>query len=115
MENTHTPSPPDTMARNATRAEALLKSLANANRLQILCALVAGEKTAGTLGSCVDLSQSALSQHLAKLREAGIVSADKRGTHVYYRICNLEAQAVLSTLYLIYCHTSENTHIKAPS
>ena len=59
--------------------------------------------TVGELAEKIDLSQSALSQHLAKLREAGLVESDKRGLMVYYRICSMEAQVLLSVLYLIYC------------
>jgi len=92
-----------TMRRHASTAEAMLKQLANAKRLMILCSLVTGEKRVGELASLVGLSSSALSQHLAKMREAGLVDCDKRGQHVHYRICNMEAQALLSTLYLIYC------------
>lgn len=91
------------MQCRALEAEALLKQLANANRLMVLCHLVSGEKTAGELAESVGLSQSALSQHLARLREAGLVESDKRGLSVYYRICSIEAQALLSVLHLIYC------------
>ena len=93
----------DVMARNAAKAEAMLKQLANANRLMVLCNLISCEKSVGELADIVDLSQSALSQHLAKLRESGLVSSEKRGQMVYYRISSMEAQAILSTLYLIYC------------
>jgi ArsR family transcriptional regulator len=91
------------MQKNATQAEELLKQLANANRLMALCHLVSGEKTAGELAEAIGLSQSALSQHLARLREAGLVESDKRGLMVYYRICSMEAQTLLSVLHLIYC------------
>lgn len=92
-----------TMQRNAAKAEAMLKQLANAKRLMILCSLVGGVKSAGELAEIVGLSSSALSQHLAKMREAELVGAEKRGQMVYYRISSMEAQALLSTLYLIYC------------
>lgn len=91
------------MQKNVAAAELLLKQLANANRLMVLCHLVSGEKTVGELAESVGLSQSALSQHLAKLRDAGLVASDKRGLSVYYRICSMEAQALLSVLHLIYC------------
>lgn len=103
MNNTSTPNATELMQKNSAQAEALLKQLANASRLMVLCNLVSGEKTVGQLSETVGLSQSALSQHLAKLREAGLVSSDKRGLMVYYRICSMEAQALLSVLYLIYC------------
>lgn len=91
------------MERNASKAEAMLKSLANAKRLMILCHLVKSEQTVGELADLVGLSHSALSQHLAKMRENDLVVSDKRGQQVYYRIGSPEVGAILSTLYLIYC------------
>ena len=91
------------LARNASRAEALLKLLASAARLQILCSLMDGERSVGELVDAVDLAQSAVSQHLMKLREAGLVAAERRGQAMVYRLCSMEAKALLSTLYLIYC------------
>lgn len=81
----------------------MLKQLASGPRLMILCSLVNGEKTVGELHEYVALSQSALSQHLAKLRIAGLVVSEKRGQMVYYSLSSMEAQAMISTLYLIYC------------
>ena len=102
--NTTTPSlSMAQMQKNAAQAEALLKQLANANRLMVLCHLVSGEKSVSELADFIGLSQSALSQHLSRLREAGLVESDKRGLSVYYRICSMEAQALLSVLHLIYC------------
>ena len=91
------------MKRNSAKAEAMLKLLANGSRLMILCHLVKGSKSVGQLSELVALSQSALSQHLAKMREYGLVEADKKGKMVYYHINNPEVEAILSTLYLIYC------------
>ena len=93
----------DELKRHAAEAAALLKELANPSRLLILCQLIDGKKSVGELGRAIDLSQSAVSQHLARLREASLVDTEKRGQMVYYRLCNMEAQALLSTLYLIYC------------
>lgn len=94
------------MQQSAKDAERLLKQLANAHRLRVLCHLVSGEKTVGDLAKCIGLSQSSLSQHLAKLREAGLVDSDKRGLMVFYRICSVEAQALLSVLHIIYCRNA---------
>ena len=91
------------MMRHAEDAALMMKQLANAKRLVILCQLVTAEKSVGELAEFIGLSQSALSQHLAKLREAGLVEAEKRGQMVYYRLSSMEANALLSTLYLIYC------------
>jgi DNA-binding transcriptional ArsR family regulator len=91
------------LGKSASKAEAMLKQLAHAGRLMILCSLTEGEKTVGELVELIGLSQSAVSQHLAKLREANLVKSDKRGQMVYYRLSSEEAEAILSTLYLIYC------------
>jgi DNA-binding transcriptional ArsR family regulator len=93
----------ETMKRNASKAASLLKLLANAKRLMILCHLVKGEKSVGELAELVDLSSSALSQHLAKMRQLNILDARKQGQTVFYKICNFEVEAILMTLYLIYC------------
>jgi DNA-binding transcriptional ArsR family regulator len=91
------------MQKNAKKAEAMLKILANEKRLMILCHLVKTEKTVSELSKLVGLSQSALSQHLAKMRALNLVETDKKGQEVFYRIENQEVEAILSTLYLIYC------------
>lgn len=91
------------MQRNAGQAEAMLKLLANGNRLMVLCHLVKGGKSVGQLAEMVGLSHSALSQHLARMRAAGLVEADRHGQEVFYRISDPNAEALLSTLYLIYC------------
>lgn len=92
------------MKANACKAEEVLKQLANAKRLLILCSLLGGEKCVGELAQMVDLSQSALSQHLAKMKDAGLVASEKRGQMVYYSIVSMEVHALLSTLYLMYCN-----------
>ncbi len=91
------------MERHAHKAEAMLKLLANAKRLLVLCQLVEGEKSAGELADFAGLSYSALSQHLAKMKADGLVFSEKRGQMVYYKIASMEVQALLSTLHLIYC------------
>ena len=91
------------MQKNSKKAEAMMKILANAKRLMILCHLIKGEKTVGELVELVSLSHSALSQHLAKMRALNLVETDKRGQEVFYRIESREVEAILSTLYLIYC------------
>jgi DNA-binding transcriptional ArsR family regulator len=95
--------PINTMNENAEQAEALLKILANKARLMVLCQLVSGEKSVSEIQENIDLSQSALSQHLAKLRQQDIVSTRRDGTQIYYSLSSIEVQAIMSTLYLIYC------------
>jgi ArsR family transcriptional regulator, virulence genes transcriptional regulator len=96
-------NPAKQMKRHAKEAAGMMKQLANPKRLLILCQLLSEEKPVGELAEAVGLSQSALSQHLAKMREAGLVEGEKRGQMVYYRLSSMEANALLSTLYLIYC------------
>lgn len=91
------------MENNAEAAEQLLKSLANANRLKLLCQLVGGERSVGDIEQQVGLSQSALSQHLAKLREQGIVSCRKEGTTVYYQLVSEPALQIMKLLHGVYC------------
>jgi DNA-binding transcriptional ArsR family regulator len=91
------------MARHADSAAALLKALANANRLAILCQLVSGERSVSELNRKVALSQSALSQHLALLREDGLVETRREAQAIYYRLADGPAARVLETLHAIYC------------
>lgn len=91
------------MQSHAQAAAALLKALANENRLMIMCTLIGGEMSVGELNAMVPLSQSALSQHLAGLREAGLVSTRKEAQTVYYRLQGDEAQKIIAVLQSIYC------------
>jgi ArsR family transcriptional regulator, virulence genes transcriptional regulator len=88
---------------HAQAAAALLKALANENRLMILCTLAAGELSVGELNERIPLSQSALSQHLAGLREAGLVATRKEAQTVFYRLEGTEAIQVIAVLQSIYC------------
>ncbi len=101
--NTFTNTDLEVMTNNAFKAAQMLKLLANSKRLLILCHLLKNERTVSELQDLVGLSQSALSQHLAKMRKDGFLAIKKQGTHVYYRINKPEVEAILSTLYLIYC------------
>jgi DNA-binding transcriptional ArsR family regulator len=96
-------SPLAEMQIHAQEAAALLKALANENRLMILCTLLEGEMSVGELNTRVPLSQSALSQHLASLREAGLVSTRKEAQTVYYQLLGDEAQKIIAVLQSIYC------------
>lgn len=92
------------LARKAGEAAQLLKLLANEKRLLILCRLAMdGEVTVNDLAAGVGLSQSALSQHLAKLRDDKLVATRRDGQSVHYRIANADAARLLATLKDIYC------------
>lgn len=91
------------MQAHAGEAASLLRSLGNEQRLLVLCHLVEGEQGVGTLLARLDLSQSALSQHLAVLREAGLVSTRRDGQQVFYSLVAGPAQQLMATLHSIYC------------
>lgn len=95
--------PIEMLEANASDAAALLKSLSNESRLLILCNLISGEKCVGELNDRIPLSQSALSQHLARLRNDNMVSIRKEAQTVYYSIASPQAEAVISVLYNLYC------------
>ncbi len=84
-------------------AAALLASMANAKRLLVLCSLVEGEKSVGEMAALAGLSQSALSQHLAKMRLAGLVTTRREAQTIYYHLASDRVRAVLETLYQLYC------------
>ncbi len=88
---------------NANRAAELLKSMSNPARLMVLCQLTEGEKSVGELERAVPLSQSALSQHLALLRQRNLVTTRRSGQMIYYSLVGIEASAVLATLYGLFC------------
>ena len=87
----------------AANAAKLLRSMSNEHRLMILCRLGAGERSVGDLGAEFNLSQSALSQHLAVLREEGLVATRREGQTVFYRNADPAAIRVIETLAAVYC------------
>jgi len=91
------------LTAKANEAARLLTALANQYRLAVLCELVEGERSVGALVQAVGLSQSALSQHLAKLRAAGIVATRRDAQTIYYRLASDAAGSVMTTLADIYC------------
>lgn len=90
------------MQGNAQAASDLLKAMSNQTRLMILCQLLHGERTAGELDSLTSLSQSALSQHLAVLREHGLVHTRRESQNIYYAIEGDRARAIIEVLYRIF-------------
>ena len=94
---------PDAMREHAGAAAQLLKALANEKRLMVLCLLADGERSVGELNSELDLSQSALSQHLAVLRADGLVETRRDAQTIYYALAVGPAQQIIQTLHGIYC------------
>ena len=91
-------------AERAAVATGLLKALANEKRLMILCKLLEeGEMSVMSLCDNVGLSQSALSQHLAKMREEKIIDFRRDGQTIYYHVSSRDVKRILKTLKSIYC------------
>ncbi len=94
----------DRLEDKAGQAAQLLRLLANEKRLLVLCHLAqAGEVSVGELVGLVGLSQSALSQHLALLREDGLVATRREAQSIHYRLADAKAKRLLEVLYELYC------------
>ena len=91
------------LQKRAHEAAALLKALANPDRLLLLCHLVGAERAVAELGAMTGIGQPTLSQQLAVLRNEGLVVTRRDGKSVHYRIASPAVHAVLSTLYKLYC------------
>ena len=94
------------LSAKSEEAAGLLALMANPHRLRILCALHKGEHCVSDLEAVVDLSQSALSQHLAKLREAGIVTTRRDAQTIYYSVADERAGRILAVLVDVFCPPS---------
>ena len=88
----------------ACEASQMLKALANEYRLLILCNLMDGEKQVAELNELIDLSQSSLSQHLARLRQEGLVQTRRESQMIFYSIAGNEVKQIIGVLYDIYCN-----------
>lgn len=111
----------DKLQASARRASTLLKAMGNEHRLLILSQLANGERSVGELVRLVGLSQSALSQHLARLRRDNLVRTRREAQTIYYSMASDEALAVLEQIYQLYCsgqpmtdgHAEEHGHCRA--
>jgi DNA-binding transcriptional ArsR family regulator len=92
------------LRRNAGAAASMLRALANERRLMILCLLIVDEElSAGELAQEIGLSQSATSQHLAKMREEGLITFRRESQNIHYRIADPNVKRLIATLKTIYC------------
>ncbi len=91
------------METRAEEAARMLATLANAKRLMALCHLLHGEKPVGQLAELIGLSPTALSQHLARMRDLDLVRTRREGQTIHYRLASPEVAAILETLYRLYC------------
>jgi DNA-binding transcriptional ArsR family regulator len=91
------------LAASSAEAEELLKALANSHRLMILCELRDGERSVTALEAVVPLAQSALSQHLAKLREGGFVTTRREAQTIYYSLGDARVGRLIDVLHELFC------------
>jgi ArsR family transcriptional regulator len=97
------------LEKRAEEVAAMLKLLSNPRRLLLLCKLAEqGKMSVGQLAEAIGLSQSALSQHLAVLRDEKLVAFDRAGQTLHYRIADDRLSELLGSLYRIYCTTKED-------
>ena len=96
------------LERRSEEVAAILALIANPARLRILCHLSREEMQVGRLAEAVGLSQSALSQHLAKLRAGGAVETRRDRQAIHYRLANGEVRAIMDSLYDIFCKPDES-------
>jgi len=91
------------MAAAAERVSALLKTLGHKDRLLVLCSLAEGERAVGELAADLNLSQSSLSQHLARMRNQGLVETRRESQTIYYSLRDGDVRDLIRSLYDIFC------------
>ena len=95
------------MRENASQAAGLMKLLGHPHRMMILCELKQGECSVSELSEKIDIPQSPLSQHLARMRHEGVVTSRREAQTVYYSLLGKEVGAVVTLLYELYCSRGE--------
>jgi len=100
------PHPASEMQAHAADAAGLMKALGNESRLMVLCMLTEGEQSVSDLNDMIPLSQSALSQQLARLREQGLVKTRRESQAIYYSLADGPADRIINLLHDIYCGTA---------
>lgn len=92
------------LEQNAAKVSAILKAIGNDKRILLLCKIVEnGEVSAGSLVGIANLSQSAMSQHLGKLRQEGIITYRREGQTLFYRLADENIKELIITLHRLYC------------
>jgi DNA-binding transcriptional ArsR family regulator len=94
---------PRKMASAAQKASDLMKTLGHKDRLMVLCHRTSGEKSVGELASLLDIPQSPLSQHLARMRKESLVTTRREAQTIYYSIASGEAEQFVSLMHELYC------------
>lgn len=91
------------MAIAAGKASELMKTLGHKDRLMVLCHLTSGEKSVGELAALLDIPQSPLSQHLARMRKEQLVKTRREAQTIYYSIARKDAARIVALLHELYC------------
>lgn len=94
---------PRKMASAAQKASDLMKTLGHKDRLMVLCHLTSGEKSVGELAGLLDIPQSPLSQHLARMRKESLVTTRRDAQTIYYSIASGDAEQFVSLMHELYC------------
>jgi len=94
---------PGRMAEAAGQACELMKTLGHKDRLMVLCHLSTGEKSVGELAGLLDIPQSPLSQHLARMRKESLVKTRREAQTIYYSIASEEAARIVALMHELYC------------
>ena len=92
-----------TMENNAEKAASFLKSMANKNRILILCHLISDEWTAGELSESIGVKPANLSQHLTWLKQEGLVKTRREGTIIHYSLSDKDVRPLISILFDMFC------------
>ena len=100
------------MQAHAADAASLMRAFGNESRLMVLCTLAEGERSVGELNEIIPLSQSALSQQLARLRREGLVKTRRESQVIFYSLCEGPADRVINVLHDIFCGTGDPAAIK---
>jgi len=93
----------ESMRASALQATSVLRTLANPDRLLLLCQLSQGEKSVGELESLLGIVQPTLSQQLGVLRQEEMVNTRRSGKQIYYSVKDPKVLVILNTLYALYC------------
>jgi len=94
---------PKKMANAAQQASDLMKTLGHKDRLMVLCHLTSGEKSVGELAALLQIPQSPLSQHLARMRKEALVTTRREAQTIYYSIASNEAAKFIEVMHDLYC------------
>jgi len=104
---------PQKMARAAQKASELMKTLGHKDRLMVLCHLISGEKSVGELAGLLEIPQSPLSQHLARMRKESLVSTRREAQTIYYTIASADAARFVTLMHDIYCSADDPDQIQS--